>query len=255
MGFPKGTSRSVTHDEAEERRKRHPSPLAPLGGRPRRRTIPHPPETRLKAVLAVEEVIPIDWSSTVMRIGSELKAWKKVKGIERAAYHEAGHAVASRLLHRAFKYVSIELEGDSVGRLISRKCSIDWDNDQYDDSARARNRRDQLVMISLAGLEAEKIFCRRYNWRGSDSDIHASIEMLLSWCGSAEQTSAYVEWLRIRAKGLMQYWFGAVYVLAQELLKKRRIGAKDAYILIDKAMKDRDLIDSYKGGNWHLSSR
>jgi hypothetical protein len=47
----------------------------------------------------------------------------------------------------------------------------------------------------------------------------------------------------------MQLWFGAVHVVAQELLKKRRIGAKDAYILIDKAMKERDLIDSNKGGS------
>lgn len=53
----------------------------------------------------------------------------------------------------------------------------------------------------------------------------------------------------------MQLWFGAVHVLAQELLKKRRIGAKEGYILIDKAMKDKDLIDSYMGGKWHLSSR
>ncbi len=135
-----------------------------------------------------------------------------------------------------------------MGRLISHKCRVDWEEDQYDDSTRARNRRDHLAIISLAGLEAEKLFCRRYNWLGSDSDIHYCVEMLLSWCGSAEQTSAYVEWLRIRAKGLMQLWFGAVHVLAQELLKKHRIGAKDAYRIIDEAMKDNGLIDRCRGG-------
>jgi len=43
------------------------------------------------------------------------------KRLEIAAYHEAAHAVACYLLHKRFKYVTINPEGKRLGEILYPK--------------------------------------------------------------------------------------------------------------------------------------
>jgi ATP-dependent Zn protease len=66
--------------------------------------------------------------------------------IERTAYHEAGHAVASYHLHVAFSYISITPDEDSWGRVKHPKLSNF--KPEWDDSPREQIAQETYLLLA-----------------------------------------------------------------------------------------------------------
>jgi hypothetical protein len=111
------------------------------------------------------------------------------------AFHEAGHAVACRRLGLKVRSASTVPEGDSAGRVVHRDpwrgINLEWN-----DSARADRRAKAVIIMCLAGPEAQRRYSPR-SWRfvHGASDRAAVVDLALRMNGSNEAATAYVRWL------------------------------------------------------------
>jgi hypothetical protein len=123
------------------------------------------------------------------------------------AIHEAGHAVMSYLLGRAFTRVSVIQDENSYGR-VNHAPAGKWFRPDITINARTRNMIEDHVMISLAGGETERHWCARQpdapaGWQariavGEAGDVHGAVGLADYMCGGLREIEAYIEWLRQR---------------------------------------------------------
>lgn len=179
-----------------------------------------------------------------LRAASEknrVKPKRKHSPLEATAYHEAGHAVAAYWLRRAFRHVTIapDLEGGSLGHMLDRKLKGEWIPDA--EPERYRSRFEKMIIVSMAGAEAERKFTGRYNRIGASGDRKDQVDYGC-WltAGDLDEVPLYLDLLKHRTRRLLEahhVWF-AVEVLAKELLKRETIRWKDAKEIIRQAMFD-----------------
>jgi hypothetical protein len=125
----------------------------------------------------------------------------------RTAVHEAGHAVMAYVVGRPFTTITVVADDDSYGRV---HCALpgDWFQPDIKFTSRIRTRIEDHVMIALAGAETEEHWVTRTQGAPDDWEDHLKVgaahDMSTAWdlasyaCGSAEETTAYIEWLRQR---------------------------------------------------------
>lgn len=164
------------------------------------------------------------------------------------AYHEAGHAVAAHRLMIPFygrTPISIIPSEEYTGVVFHRNIlpqSIEWDA-----SDRSRLKMERVVQVCLAGIEAQYQFdpasIRRGelpgDWDGGD-DYHQAIGVIDYFTGGNEETSAYLELLRLRAQGLVRNnlnWH-CITAVAEALQNKKKLSAKQLREVIAKAKED-----------------
>lgn len=161
-----------------------------------------------------------------------------------AAYHEAGHAVASTILGRGVRSVSIVGDGESGGRVINHRRGGKWiDRLEEADYASSwggfidggtRRTVEVEIMILLAGglvqmealsvehhevgmglerLSAEESASMARKYGGDESewqnlviggDYRQAMELALKVSGSDEEASAYLGWLEQRTRNLIR---------------------------------------------------
>ncbi len=164
----------------------------------------------------------------------------KAERLLRIAYHEAGHAVVAYVLRRRFTNLSIIEDDDSLGHVSFAKHHPKFQPDvmSFD---KARPQIEKRVMVSAAGDAAESLLTGRHNWLGARQDMENAHRMAGYLCGSPEEETAYVRWLWIRTQNLLRHHvhWRAVEVLAAALIEQKRIGQKEARVII------RDAIDAY----------
>jgi hypothetical protein len=89
--------------------------------------------------------------------------------------------------------------------------------------------------VSLAGQIAEALHARRRPARYSHAaDDDNAVDYATEVCGSAEECSAWINWLFIRTRNHLQLghiWL-AVEFLAEELMKRKTIRSADARDII-----------------------
>jgi len=163
-----------------------------------------------------------------------MKEPDKQKRSEITAYHEAGHAVAFYLLHKRFKYVTIEPEGEEWGKIIYRQKILKLSTIPSERELKVLNRD---WMISLAGPIAELILSRK-----------CKFEDIIPYLGLrpnlTEHERKYGEFfwrhLFIEMKLLIYTpWnWHAVGALADELEKQNTIRYKEARKIIRYAIED-----------------
>lgn len=188
------------------------------------------------------------------------------KKIERTAYHEAGHAVASYLLHIPISYVTIIPDEDSLGHVKNPLPNLD--PDKFDISREAVERycrdgtspfppelnryhtenitlkiadwRERKILVSFAGQVAEGRFANRHNWIGSRDDWYSGIDTAKSLAGGGEILQKYVDYLWARAKTLfnLPWLWVAVEAVAKELLIRKKMGNRLTRKIIRKAIDD-----------------
>jgi hypothetical protein len=135
----------------------------------------------------------------------------------RVAVHEAGHAVMAYLLRRPFTVISVLSDDDSYGRV--QHCAIpDWFQPDIQITSRVRTLIENHVMILLAGAETERHWVARAqgapaDWEdhlkvGAEHDVRAAALLGSYACGSAAETTAYIEWLRQRVLNYVGRWNG-----------------------------------------------
>jgi hypothetical protein len=133
----------------------------------------------------------------------------------RVAVHEAGHAVMAYLVGRPFTTITVVADDDSYGRV---HCALpgDWFQPDIKFTSRVRTRIEDHVMIALAGAETEGHWIARSQDAPDDWEDHLKVgaahDMSTAWdlasyaCGSAEETTAYIEWLRQRVLNKVGRW-------------------------------------------------
>lgn len=145
------------------------------------------------------------------------------------AYHEAGHAVCAVFLQRAFRHATIvaDEEYGSLGcvefhQYPAALMSYLQSTDQG--SPRGGAMVECEVIHRLAGTIAEAKATDNgppeNSWR---SDRKQMADIVLRVTGSADEAEAYVEWLRIRSKALVNKLWPAIEAVALALLDKKRL--------------------------------
>ncbi len=165
-----------------------------------------------------------------------------MKRIEAIAYHEAGHAVCSLALNRAFKYVTIVRDGNTLGHCqgLVYRGGQRLETDVYEGNGRGRDWIEKQVKICLAGNVAERIYAGRNVVTGSNADFTNAMDLLEHLCGSVEESGAYFDLLFVRTCNRItapSNWM-KVERLVAELLDKQTVRYKDAKKLADQSLED-----------------
>jgi hypothetical protein len=153
--------------------------------------------------------------------------------IQATAYHEAGHAVAAYRLGVSLRQVSIEPDESSAGhvkhqRLLDKTVA-------YDRSDRNRMRVERLVIVCLAGLEAQRKFnARTVRHFHAHSDYQSAVGAVERFTTSNEETQAYINYLLARTRSLLAEPGGweEIIGLATALLERQRLTGKEAVRII-----------------------
>jgi hypothetical protein len=167
----------------------------------------------------------------------------EMKRIEATAYHEAGHAVCSLALGKAFKLVTIAPEGNLLGycKGVVYRGGQRLEMDVYERNNRARDWIEKSVKVSLGGNVAERIFTGRNNFAGARGDFSNACDLLSHLCGYGNgEIEAYFNLLMIRTRDILttpRNWL-AVERLAAELLDKRTVRYKAAKAIANQARED-----------------
>jgi ATP-dependent Zn protease len=156
------------------------------------------------------------------------------KKLEATAYHEAGHAVASFLLHRGFRRVTIIPGEGFLGQLVMTQKPRTIHPD-YETDARTELWLRREIIIDLAGPVAEKLHTSRGNWKiGGSKDLHKAVDLASYIMGDPDEIGAYLDWLTLSTTNMLKrpdHW-PIVQALAAELLERKVIGAKRARALM-----------------------
>lgn len=153
--------------------------------------------------------------------------------LKSVAYHEAGHAA-----------VAIRL-GIGIGRkgvtIIPDKHTLGWaqirkgfsGNPDYETSGRMRLKIENRVLVLLAGLHASQ------SGEGCEDDLRRAWNLLEYFCGSHEEVQAYLDWLNIRAKQLVESEVCKVKIeaIAQALLEKKKLSAGEVKAIAQAAVE------------------
>jgi len=136
-------------------------------------------------------------------------------------------------MRRRIRSVTVIPEGDTLGRATLTK----WPSDLHPDRDRGRRTRawiEREIITLLGGTAAVERLVGRFPKRGTETDWRVAFNLITHLAGSEEETDAYMEWLWVRTKDLVDlYWF-AVEALAAELLARRRVGERRAREVIAK---------------------
>ena len=144
----------------------------------------------------------------------------KARSREATAYHEAGHAVAAwRLGYRSIG-ASITAGHEFAGE-VTHESVFRGGNVEFNESELTRSRVERAIIIRLAGPIAQKRY-RRTSWRRwqGGADYAVAADLALRVCGSGELASAFLKWLELRAKALIEEHWPAVERVANALLKQ-----------------------------------
>jgi len=157
------------------------------------------------------------------------------KQLKATAYHEAGHAVFAWYKGIKIKKVTIIPDADSVGHVHHAKV-IKGRSPKLDNSPRQRQRMETLIMISLAGPLAQRIWnpqtCRTYQCR---DDHQTAVDVAMTYCGSSKQATAFLRYLHVCVDEFLRsprIWH-RVQALALELLQRSTMtgGEVDNFLL------------------------
>lgn len=162
---------------------------------------------------------------------------KRPSRLQRLAYHEAGHTVAAYLVHRRFTEVSIIPDENTLGHCGTAR--VPTFAPDVDSSPKTRDQVEARIITSLGGPIAESLFTGRTVSLKKSWDIHNVLGLSGNMCGDEKEESAYVNWLWERTRLLISFdrHWTAIQALAQELVKRRRIGERLARKTIREAMQ------------------
>ncbi len=175
---------------------------------------------------------------------------------QRAAYHEAGHAVVAYFVNRSVTQVSIDA-GKGVVEMSAEKPR------RFDCEWGCQNEEE--IMLCLAGMLAVLIHKRRKGYitasdigSGSNADWEhisrlANDRLLLPYpatdCDSERE--AYLRWLEIRTRNLLKKAWCAVEMLAESLLASGRLSGAAAIGVIKRGLtRQYDL--EHVNGDWRI---
>jgi hypothetical protein len=151
------------------------------------------------------------------------------------AYHEAGHAVAARLVKPPVmvKYVTIIPDEHNLGHCKGGDRLPKNFKPDSEVSPLTRNRIEAQVIYYLAGYVAEEKFMGRKP-RGCKPDIQTALNLACYVAGGGKPLEAYFAWLWAQTEALFQnpFFWKCVEAVAEKLAIERKLsGAKVEHIM------------------------
>lgn len=129
------------------------------------------------------------------------RSTKRITQAQRAAFHEAGHAVAAYSVRLPFAGVSIvpNPQSGQVGHVpfVLPDEPLRPGPDGYGER-RAEKRLEHRIVVLVAGIAAEGVLTGRRSWRGEE--LEAAKRLALTHCSSGEEVDAYLKWLLVRTE-------------------------------------------------------
>ena len=173
------------------------------------------------------------------------KAARKEMSREATAYHEAGHAIAAWSLGYRPTAASIVPTAESEGQ-VRHENPFPGITLEVDGSDMARLKVERAIIICLAGPIAQKRY-RHTSWRRwhGAADYAKATDLALRVCGSSKIANAFLKWLDLRAKSLIEDHWDAVERIAMELLKRGTLAHEEIASLVLGQQSDRS-VDSVK---------
>jgi hypothetical protein len=170
------------------------------------------------------------------------------------AYHEAGHAVAAKMLDLTVDRISISPEGDAAGH-VTHDYGCNMNEAIYEDEPFRQWALERAAIVSLAGEAAQ----RRYRPESVDPEhgggdrVHAH-QILDYLAGEADQElrDAWATLLVLRAERLVEAYWPRVEWLASVLLSQTTIEGADE---IHHVINDAELPMEYRGKRLSFSDR
>lgn len=152
--------------------------------------------------------------------------------LEKTAYHEAGHAVASYVLNVPLLSATIEPEYDPDYDAVAAGSVRNGPLANFDPEVESDPRTQRLVMahiiVCYAGEAAAFRLCGRHDHAGAASDYHEASHWADHLIGDEDERIPLLEWLAARARTLIsrpENW-RAVEAVAKGLLEHGTLGAK-----------------------------
>ena len=175
--------------------------------------------------------------------------------VEATAYHEAGHAVMAWIQGIPVRFVTIDpdfyyiengsgmsLKDDGVdGRCVLPKRFGDVFFLINPRTCQGRERLQKIVLITLAGEIAERLFrprSRGYHEMAVGGGIADDL-ILHKLAEDAEEQKLYLRWIRHRAKGLLKRHWKKVEALVRELLLKKTLKGTEVESIFRRFLDDQ----------------
>jgi hypothetical protein len=152
------------------------------------------------------------------------------------AYHEAGHALVCYLMNRHFNTLSI-CDGEHSHDLIPSKKWEAFTPEKCADLA-IRDRVERNILALFAGDMAQEILTGKSVARRESSNYHHISELGACVMDTGEVLNAYLHYMALRTRHLImlpQNW-DAIQILADALIKRRRLDYAAACRILDQAM-------------------
>jgi hypothetical protein len=155
-----------------------------------------------------------------------------------AAYHEAGHAIASRFVSQAVPVEHLIIPDTGTATLGRCRRWHEWKSFEpsFEVSLQARARIESRIITLFAGDIAERRFTRR-KAQGISSDVSQAMKF-----ASGKELEAYTEWLRIRTENLFDRFKGVpwkcVQALAEKLMVDRKLPGKEVQLIINEVFQE-----------------
>lgn len=151
------------------------------------------------------------------------------------AYHKAAHAVVAWRQGRTIQRAAIA--ADLKEGL--RPC---WDvptlrNALADEapSALIATNLSGLVVVLLAGAEAERLVGRRYDWTAARLDLERAVDLALYVGGDLEGATAWLKWPRLQARRFVNANRVPIKALAERLLERRMLSGSEMERMLREA--------------------
>jgi len=183
---------------------------------------------------------------------------RKTNQLYYTAIHEAGHAVVTWQLGLQVTKITIRPDnqegtfGSCQNKPIGKWFQPDVGVLLVDDSHwRMLRRAINEATIFLAGMEAEARVRGRRNLTGASSDMRNATELCQYFADDyGPETNAMAEWLRIRARGIVNRNWESVEALANALLELKTLKGKEALRIMAVAIDEAHPFKRYVGAKY-----
>jgi len=159
------------------------------------------------------------------------------------AYHEAGHAIANIVLRFKTKKVSIVPCGEMDG-VVESNLGIKLRSSEWRTPGRAaRERRHDKVVTILAGEQAQRRFNpRSVRARHFEADSHDIVDYLRALHPEDDELRAAYKYLRLRARNLVNLYWGMIQDMAEVLMKEGTVTGERALEVFRTCRKPLPLV-------------
>jgi hypothetical protein len=141
------------------------------------------------------------------------------------AIHEAGHVMMAVWVGHPIHHATIKPGARSLGMIVERGMIPQWLREDAEGALTAARAMwlEKQVRCLLAGGIAETIASGRRKSPGARDDHQKAIECAFLRCGSLPQAEAWLNWLSISTREVLNRLWSSVTLIAERLLHQKTL--------------------------------